>query len=143
MVLVLDPTPISYIVTNQVKWDMRTHNQEENFKNSGMTVNSWGHALKNWPQFWRFFLCLSHFSFKCTEIFPNSLSLHWLSVLISKKGKLPQIPFFNIFCTDFYKACWAFWYITFGCRVDTLAVMVIFLFRPQKLFFSPCFDLEP
>ena len=26
-----------------------------------------------------------------------------LSVLISKKGKLPQIPFFNIFCTDFTK----------------------------------------
>ena len=45
MVLFLDPTPISHIVANQVKWDMRTHNQEENFKNSGMTVNSWGHAL--------------------------------------------------------------------------------------------------
>ena len=39
MVLFLDPTPISYIVDNQVKLDMRVYNQEKNFKNPRMAVN--------------------------------------------------------------------------------------------------------
>ena len=38
MVLFLDLSPISFTIFNQVKWDMRVHNQEKNFKKYGLRL---------------------------------------------------------------------------------------------------------